>query len=392
MTPKKKILFIHHGSGWGGAPNSLIKTIKELDTAKYDVLVLLIKDSIVRKKLEEIGINYIVARSFFYRKIYSFYFHWVPYYVPFYYFPKFFKLSLFWLLSRFYFAKRELKHLDYDIAHLNSSQISDWLAPCKKKGKVVMHIREPISKGTFGFRYTLFRSQMRKYCDKIIAISFDNAKRIDLPEKTSVVYNFSEVNNNFVKEDSYFSKKVLYLGGSAPYKGFHNMVNALEFLDNDIKVYFGGIYDSQEENEFKFKIKKILGIGSDLRKTLRKMRQSHKTIELGLIFNVTKYIGESCCLIAPFAASHFARPVIEAYLNKKPAIGTNVEGMDEIITQNYTGLIVKNENGRALADAINYLCNHPIKAREMGENGFKLATEKFTCENVKQIISIYDSL
>jgi glycosyltransferase involved in cell wall biosynthesis len=297
-----------------------------------------------------------------------------------------------WILSRFIFAKRELKHIDFDIAHLNSSQITDWLAPCKAKGRVVMHIREPISTGTFGIRFAIFRNQMKKYCDKIIAISYDNASRIKIPEKTEVVYNFSEVSDNEIGKESYYSKKVLYLGGTAKYKGFYTMVDALKYLDEDVKVYFCGNYTIDETSSVKSTIKKIFGVGEKMKIKIKKMQLSPNALQIGMVYNVSKYFNETCCLISPFAASHFARPVIEAYLHKKPAIGTNVMGMDEIIENNKTGLIVKNNNPKALADAINTITKKPEWSIEMGEYAYRIAIEKYTNKNVSQIMRIYENL
>ena len=38
--PKKKILYIHHGKGIGGAPLSLLYLIESLDKQKYHPIVL----------------------------------------------------------------------------------------------------------------------------------------------------------------------------------------------------------------------------------------------------------------------------------------------------------------------------------------------------------------
>lgn len=60
-----KILFIHHAAGWGGAPKCMVNLIKDLDPAKYEVEVLLLKDSVVASKLTEFGIKYSIAESVF---------------------------------------------------------------------------------------------------------------------------------------------------------------------------------------------------------------------------------------------------------------------------------------------------------------------------------------
>jgi len=103
----KKVLFIHHAVGWGGAPNSMIKLINDLDSSRYNVEVLLLKNSIVADKLTENGIKYKIAESTFYKKYYHYFTHSEAGYVKWYYIYRFIKLSVIWVLSRYYFSKKE---------------------------------------------------------------------------------------------------------------------------------------------------------------------------------------------------------------------------------------------------------------------------------------------
>lgn len=389
----KKILFIHHAVGWGGAPIAMIKLIKALDTSKYDVKVLLIKDSIVAQKLEENGIKYSIASSAFYKKYYFGFIHSEAGYYKWYQFYYLLKSSIFWLLSRYYFAKKELANHDYDIVHLNSSIMSDWLAPAKAKGEVVIHIREPFRKGKYDLLHYLFVNQMRKYANHIIAISEDNARRIGLPEKTEVVYDYSELSTIAPNEESYYSKSVLYLGGSAEIKGFYDIVESLKYLDKDIKVYFGGGYEMfQSKSSLKRFFKFIIASDSKAKEAIQIMRESPNAIEIGLVYDVPQYLNKVCCLVSPFSKPHFSLPVIEAFACRKSAIVTDIEGADEVVKHKINGLIVSKGNPKKLADAMRYICNNGSLAQEMGRNGFKDAQEKFDIINMDKIASIYDRL
>lgn len=392
----KKILFIHHAVGWGGAPIAMIKLIKTLDPSKYDVKVLLIKDSIVAQKLEENGIKYSIASSIFFKKFYFGFIHSEAGYYKWYQVYYLFKSLLFWLLTRFYFAKKELEKHDYDIVHLNSSIMSDWLAPARAKGKVVIHIREPFHKGKFDLLNHLFVSQMRKYASKIVAISNDNAKRIGLPDKTEVVYDYSELSESAPSEESYYSKSVLYLGGSAEIKGFYNIVESLKYLDNDVKVYFGGSYKIyQAQNKLKRLLKFLFSSDRNNKKAekaIQLMRASTNAAEIGLIYDVPEYLNKVCCLVSPFAKPHFSLPVIEAFACRKPAIVTDIDGSDEVIKHKINGLIVAKNNPKELAKAINFICNNGKLAQEMGQNGFKDAKELYSISNMSKIVEIYDKL
>lgn len=392
----KKILFIHHATGWGGAPINMLNIINSLDKSKYDVEVLLLKDSVVSEKLIEHSIKVKIARSSFYKKHYKYFTHSEAGYVKWFQVHKLVSLSILWLLSRYYFAGRELKKLNYDIIHLNSSVLIDWLAPAKKMGQVIMHVQEPLRKGNFDCLFYFFNLQMKKYADIIIAISNDNANRINIPEKTKVIYNYASIPDLPPKIESYHSKKALYLGGAAYIKGFYTLVDSLKYLDEDIIVYFGGNYSTQHVAGLKGILKKILNkVSSKRRKrevALKEMRFSKTAIEIGLIPNVDKYLDEMCCLISPFSTPHFSRPVIESHLHRKPVIGSDVQGMDEIVLHNINGIIVPVNNPLKLAEAINYLCNNPSIAQSMGEAGFKTAFKLFSPINIEQFSRIYESL
>lgn len=387
---KKKILFIHHAEGWGGAPKSMIQLINSLDKSKYDCKVLLIKYSIVADKLKENGINFSVAQSRFYKKYYHYFVHSEAGYIKWYQIIRLVRLSILWILSRYYFAPKELSTHEANIVHLNSSALTDWLAPSRKLGKVVIHIREPFRKGRLDFLHYFFRRQYKKYADRIIAISKDNAKRVNIPEKTMVIYNFAEIKDLNIHPDSYCSKKFLYIGGSAKIKGFFTLVDALDYLDKDVIVYFAGYYSNTTGKGFKGKLKKI--IRARLYEAIRRIKQHPNAKYLGLVHNVSEYIDQTCCLISPFTVPHFSRPVIEAFLHKKPVIVSNVSGMEEIVNNGVNGLIFPAGDSISLANAINKLANNPQLAKEMGENGYKEAMLKYTEKNIYAIQDIYNSL
>lgn len=390
----KKILFICHAQGWGGAPNSMIQLINSLDSLQYDVVVLLLKNSIVAERLAENKIKFKVADSIFYRKYYHYFTHSEAGYVKWFQIFRFTKLGLFWLLSRYYFAKKELEKHEFDIAHLNSSVLTDWLSPSKKKGKVIIHIREPYRKGKFDVLHPFFTSQIRKYADQIIAISKDNSKRINIPEKTEVIYNYAEISKTFPSESSYSSKKVLYLGGASYIKGFYTLVKALDYLDKDVKVYFGGTYAVSRSS--KNIIKRILKFITCYRKkqkaAIKKMQMHPNAIVLGMIHEVDKYLNEVCCLVSPFTVTHFSRPIIEAFARRKPAIASRIKGIEEMIDDGKNGILVEAGDAKSLSDAINFLCNHPKISKKMGDNGYEVAKNKYSQKNIRYINEIYENL
>lgn len=389
----KRILFIHHANGWGGATVSLLELIKGLDPSEYKVEVLLLKKSNVADQLTKIGIPYTIAESLFYKYLYRYNSHSITGCTKWFQVFKICRLSFSWFLSRFIFASNALKKYNVDLIHLNSSVLTDWLAPCKSKAKVVIHIREPFSNGYFGIRSYFFRSQIRKYADCIVAISRDNAERIGLPDKTKVIYNYTSLAKSPPKEDSYLSKKVLYVGGAIEIKGFHLITDSLCLLGKDVKVLFLGFYPkSGDLKTYKQRIKRLLFSTSVLyAKAIEKMRFSPNAIEIGMVSDIKPYLENACCLVSPFVSPHFSRPIIEAYSNYKTVIATNIQGTSEIVENEKTGILI-DPNPIDLANAINCLVNNPEDCKKMGEEGFKRASIMYSSKNIEEFVQLYSKL
>ncbi|MBN2520782.1 MAG: glycosyltransferase family 4 protein [Bacteroidales bacterium] len=371
----------------------MINLINNLDPLRFESEVLLLKNSVIADKLNENNIKYKIAKSKFYNKHYRFFAHSEAGYVKWYHLYNFMIKSISWILSRYILSKRELARHTFDIVHLNSSVLTDWLAPAKQRGKVVIHIREPFRKGKLDFLNFFFKSIIKQYADQIIAISEDNARRISIPAKTVVIYDYCSIPVRKPINSSYASKKVLYLGGSSTSKGFYAMVDALDNINSDVKVYFGGLYieSVKPRNMIEF-LRYFFSNAKKRNSAIQKIKKQNNTKLIGLVYEVDNYFEEVACLVSPFSVPHFSCPVIEAYAHMKPVIGSDVEGMDEIIQHEITGLLVARDNPLALAKAINLITSDSIKAKRFGEAGYKIATKKFTSKNIKQLENIYDRL
>lgn len=388
----KKILFVHHAVGWGGAPKCMINLINELKKENYNITVLLLRESIICEKLKENEIQYEIASSNFYKKYYQFFPHSEAGYIKWYQVFSFIKLSIIWLLSRYYFAKKELANLEFDIVHLNSSVLTDFIIPSKYFGKVIIHIREPFRKGKIDLLHYFFRNQINKV-HSIIAISKDNAQRLNLIGKTSVIYDFYKSKNEFVDTSSYKSKKYLYLGGSSTSKGFYTLVDSLNELDDDIIIQFAGHYAECNKRNQLYQVLFNLFTNCKNRNVAIKKIKSHPNAEyLGLIHNIDKYLNEACCLISPFIVSHFSFPVVEANLNYKPVIASNIKGMEEQITHNQTGFMVKKNSSKELAAIINKTSVNPAILKTYGYNANKDARGKYDLSNINFFLSIYRNI
>lgn len=372
----------------------MINIINALDRKKFIPQVLLLKDSAVSTVLKKNNIDFNIASSKFYSKYYQYYAHIEAGYIKWYSLYKLCKHTILWILSRYFFSTKELQRFDCDIIHLNSSVLTDWLAPSKKKAKVIYHIQEPITCGALGVRYSFFRYLVKKYANRIIAISKDNAERINIPEKTEVIYNYAEELKGSPSIDSYYSKKVLYLGGASEIKGFFTLVDSLDYLNEGVEIYFCGNYENTKSNKTGLKrvAKNFLFRNIKKRKAIDIINRHKCAKKIGMIENANLLLNDVCCLVSPFTVSHFSRPVIEAHLFKKPVVVTDIEGIDEIVKNGENGIIVPKKDPRSLAEAINEITSKPKMAMAMGNSGYLVAIEKFTKKNIQSFNKLYSEL
>lgn len=342
---RKKILIIHHGSGLGGGLVALLGLIDELKLS-FDVSVFCIFNSEAIKAIENKKIKVYLPHNLCFYKKYNLFIHSAASYPGILNFAKSLYNFLLASINAILFSKRELKAFEkqYDIIYLNSLFISDWLPAARRYfNKVVVHVREPLANGTFGLRKKLFIILLKKFTDLIIFVSEDNKNRINIKEKSTRVYDpvvtsdrTENVNIDHNKDFKYF----IYLGGSQRIKGFEQIIKSLEFLNEDIRIFFlGPTYELKENYNGKFfKVKSVFSryLRKELPVLLQMLKSSIHIIEIGNISNVFDYYNKSIAVICPFSKPHACLPMLEAYSVGKSVIISDIEGMKELYLQDVT--------------------------------------------------------
>ena len=112
---------------------------------------------------------------------------------------------------------------------------------------------------------------------------------------------------------------------------------------------------------------------------------------IGFSSQTNDLIRKSSFLVNPYLITHFSRPVIEAFSNKRTVVSSNVEGISEIVSNNIDGFIVPKNNPKELAKSINLLCNNPKLSKKMGSRGYEKAKKYFSEKNILLIEEIYKS-
>lgn len=383
---KTTILFIHHGTGIGGALISMLNVVKRLNKDKYNIKVACLKGGdhidILRNEGIETDIIGASTRYFYHNETGNIQWYFFPYYIV---------VFFVWLYTAYYVAPKYLKKQKFDLIHLNSHVLTSWAFAAHKLGsRVILHNRETITRGYFGIRYRILKNLIKDNCNHIINISQDNKDRLGLIKNSSVVYNFIEIPIEYKQpmNDDRKIKKVLFLGGMASIKGFDVTVECLDYLNENIEVNFAGYIN--KEITFRNFIDVIRDKITQNSTKIKKIAGSPNAKIIGVLKNPYEYIDDCDILITPFKISHFSRPAIEAFAYGKPVIGSDVVGMSEIIDHNVNGLIFESTNPLSLANSINYLCGNPNIAKQMGRKGRQKAIDIFSPEaNISKVERIY---
>ena len=76
--------------------------------------------------------------------------------------------------------------------------------------------------------------------------------------------------------------------------------------------------------------------------------------------------------------------ILEAFSAKKATIATRIKGIQEVIIDRETGLLVPPKNPEKMAEAIIFMFENPDLRKEMAENGYRMFKDKFTIDKMLQ--------
>lgn len=396
---KKRILYIHHGKGLGGAPLSLLYLIKALDTTKFEPIVLFLHNSEAIDLFKSNGINVVgVVNLYDFSHTKVWWFKW-------YHFPYLWRAAKDSAKTLLFAADRWLEKIRPDAIHLNTSSLIAWGKVAHKKGiPVIWHIREPLAEGYFGLRKKLIQSCVQKYSNTIVPICKNDAQPWQNCIKTHVVYNAADTNkfnfkispNGFLKQYDLDKNdpKILFLGGLSYEKGTDVILNIFELIIQKMpqtKLLMAGYFD---RNLKATPLLKRLFPAYSFKKNNLELYHKLKSniVLLGATHQIPEAMAATNVVVFPANFGHFARPIIEAGFMKKPVIASDFPPLDELVIDGKTGFLINPKNIEEWAKKLIWLLRNKELNKKMGEAGYNFCIENFTLENqVKIIETIYNS-
>jgi len=147
----------------------------------------------------------------------------------------------------------------------------------------------------------------------------------------------------------------VFVGRLVADKGIHELIAAftkLKETHNHITLLLVGTYEPELDplNE----------------ETLKIIKTNKKIINTGWVNDVRPYLAVSDALTFPSYREGFPNVVMQAAAMQLPCIVTNINGCNEIIMNQKSGLIIPVKSADALLNAMQYFLHHKEEAKKMG--------------------------
>jgi glycosyltransferase involved in cell wall biosynthesis len=397
---RKRILFIHHGQGLGGAPTSLLLIIKNLDQTKYEPHVLFLHDGDAMALFRDEGVTVHGPVGW------SDFSHTVVWWYRWYHVMHLLRAIIGYIaVSWRGVAQRYFNEIKPDIVHLNTSSLGAWAKVAHKMGiPVVWHIREPLAPGYLGMRRRMITRMVADYASVIVPISNNEGKPWKGDPRLQRVYNVVDTElfkaNAELRRDWRYEAGmgnndvgIVYVGGLSREKGALEAVRMFRKIHDDdsrTRLILAGYWP-----EYRFSLCRLLfGNGLYHRAVAREIKQlGDACIMVGPVRDIRPVLNASDILIFPATQGHFARPVLEAGAYELPVVASDLPPLDELVIQRITGYRCDVSDKRGWQKKLNKLIVERSHAQAMGRAGREFVGKHFSVgEQTKQLAEIYQGL
>lgn len=406
---RRRILFISH-SGMGGALLSLRYLVEALDRERYEPVVAFIEPvAEVMDAFRATGIETLHTPEL------SIFPHttggWNPLVTPFGVRRALRSVRAFGPSARA--TEALVRRVKPDLVHLNSLVLAPSAAGAKAAGaKVVWHVRESVHPGHAGFRRRWLDRALRRWADEAVFVSRDDRRRLTggdfgvvIPDSVDHARFDRALDGAPVRAELGLpadAPTVLFFGGVSSLKGAHVFLPALLRARRRVPGLHAVIAGA--ENPWSRSllartaraVLPLLGTGTERQRFLKAYREGGMESWVRLLpfrADPERLIAAADLVVFPSTAPHSARPVIEAGAMARPVVTSRLGGVEELVDDGRTGLLVPPHDPDALGDAMARVLADPELARRMGEAGYAASLEKFgERPNVERQIAIYDAL
>ncbi|MBE5821936.1 MAG: glycosyltransferase [Clostridiales bacterium] len=367
-----KVLNVISDTNIGGAGKCVITYCSNYNKEKYEIVVVMPKDSLLKPEIEKTGVKIIEIDGLK---------------------DKSFDIKAIKIL------KKIIKEEKPDIVHTHSSLSAKIAAKSFKNIKIV-YTKHCVFPPSSKYKYKIFKLAYKFVTEslshKIIATAqkakedliyqgvSENKIEVILNGTTSL--NILDENKkkeirkryNLTEED----KVIGLLARVEEYKGHKYFIDAAKIIIDE----WGSNY--------KFLIMGTGNYEQQAKKQVKELGIEDNVIFTGFISNVEEmlnildvqvnasYVSETTCL-----------SLLEGMSIGLPAVATNCGGTPFVIISNENGMLVETESGKAIADGIKNVLSDKEKYEYMKKTSIKIFNEKFTSKiYAENIEKVYESM
>jgi len=184
--------------------------------------------------------------------------------------------------------------------------------------------------------------------------------------RSSVIYNGLEPSMHPPKPLPLDEPRLLCLGRLSPEKGFDL---AIEAFDSVLRRFPNARLVISGDGASRLELERMVA--------QKKLGQSVDFLGWVKPENVPTLINRCTLVLMPSRQESLPLVALEAAFMERPVLATCVGGLPEVVAHEQTGLLVKPDDSRALAEAVAYLLHRPELATRMGQNARRWAAQKF---------------
>lgn len=177
----------------------------------------------------------------------------------------------------------------------------------------------------------------------ILALSPDMIDKMHEHTKKHIKLFSNGINCKKFNKTSPNGNDIIFVGRLHEIKGVTHLIEALKYIQNDIKLH-------------------IIGDG-DQREFLEKQASQfdNKVIFHGQKSNdkIPEYLSKSKIFVLPSLSEGQGLVLLEAYASWLPVIASNVGGIPTVVTDGTNGYLVPSKDPKAIAEKIDYLIDNP---------------------------------
>lgn len=378
---KRRLLFVHHAGGLGGASVSLFHILEMLQS-EYDLTILCpAQPAEVFTELQQKGFH--VKDPGIKTPMYPFYSGGL----------RWWNLKFWYLLYPALLLWRQwqqvIRQEQPDLVLLNSMTLC-WLVPLVKRLGIpsACFVRETMPEAKFGVEAVFLKGCLRQ-CNGLFYLTERDRQEFNCQapvqgivadcirqEAYQGLEDKAALQQRFQLDSRQFN--VLFVGGMRPITGFHVLLDALgELADVPLKLVVAG--NVEEQGSY----------AEAIHAQIRQQQLERKIDFVGVCTEMPPLFGACDVLVFPSTFPHQARPVFEAGMAGVPVIISDFPQTSGLVQAGVNGLVFRPNDAHDLAAKLRELYASADLRNRLGANNRTQALEEHEFQKVKASLLFY---